>query len=803
MIGFVNLPPQQLPFTRKTKKWRKQHLDWADSKTFFNYSPVRKSVMHKKINYDLMNGILHMSDLELIINPDGLDAGFIPDNIQHYPIINSKLSVLRGEEHARLFDYRVVVTDPNGVSKVEQAKRDAMRQYLIQLIQSNVQSEEEMQQKVEEMQHYFAFEWQDHREVRANALLQHYTKELNMQTMFNAGFMDGCICGEEIYQCDIEGGEPVIRRLNPLKVRVFKSGYSNKIEDADIIIIEDYWSPGKVIDTYYDVLTPKDRKYIEEMPDNLGTASSDSMDNIDDRLGFVNGHMMGEEFANSIFSDTFTAEQVGSSLLPFDTNGNIRVLKMYWKSRRKIKKVKQYDLETGEPTYTFYPENYVLKEDMGEEEEIYYINEAWEGVKIGQDVYVNMRPRPIQYNRLSNPSRCHFGIVGSIYNLNDNKPFSFVDMMKPYSYLYDAVHDRLNKLIARSWGKLIQLDLAKKPDSWPMEQWLYYAKSMNLAVINSFNEGQSGAAAGRLAASLNNNTTGVIDAELGQSMQAYLNLLSYIMEEMSQVVGITRQREGQVANRETVGGIERATLQSSYITEWVFTFHDDVKKRALECFLETAKIALKGTSKKFEYLLSDGSLGIMDIDGDEYAECDYGLVVEDGQSMQKLNQNLDQLAQAALQNQAISFSSMMKLYTTASLAEKQRMIETEERKMQQMAQQQQQQQLQLQQQQMQQQAAQAEAQMQQTDTINTRDNETKLLIAQINANTQMATTEIKAATSMPEDNQAELEEEIRQFNEKLKLDRDKLRITENKYKRDAELKEKQIAVSKIKKQTNN
>jgi len=37
-----------------------------------------------------------------------------------------------------------------------------------------------------------------------------------------------------------------------------------------MIIIEDYWSPAKIIDTYYDVLTPKDRAYIEKMPDNLG-----------------------------------------------------------------------------------------------------------------------------------------------------------------------------------------------------------------------------------------------------------------------------------------------------------------------------------------------------------------------------------------------------------------------------------------------------------------------------------------------------------------------------------------------------
>lgn len=68
---------------------------------------------------------------------------------------------------------------------------------------------------------------------------------------------------------------------------------------------------------------------------------------------------------------------------------------------------------------------------------------------------------------------------------------------------------------------------------------------------------------------------------------------------MSEVVGITKQREGQISNRETVGGVERSTLQSSHITEWLFQIHDDVKRRALECFLETAKIAIKGKSLKF------------------------------------------------------------------------------------------------------------------------------------------------------------------------------------------------------------
>jgi hypothetical protein len=87
---------------------------------------------------------------------------------------------------------------------------------------------------------------------------------------------------------------------------------------------------------------------------------------------------------------------------------------------------------------------------MGEEATPLWINEAWEGTKIGKEIYVNMRPKIVQYNRLSNPSRCHFGIVGSVYNTNDGKPFSIVDMAKPYNYLYDVVHDRLNKNLATS-----------------------------------------------------------------------------------------------------------------------------------------------------------------------------------------------------------------------------------------------------------------------------------------------------------------------------------------------------------------
>ena len=768
-------------------------MDFGDNHSLLHYHLTRKSVFAMKINYDLLNGKIHMSDLKLLLNPYQLDASFIPDNVQHYPIINSRLEVLRGEESDRLFDFRVVVTNPNAISEIEEEKNTQANILLQQLMAENYQTQEEFNTAMEKLGYYLQYEYQDKREVRANFLLNHYMKELEVSQLFNQGFMDALTVGEEIYQCDIVGGEPYVEKLDPMKVRVIRSGYSNKIEDADMVIIEDYWSPGRVVDVYWDQLSKKDIETIENAPDNLGSTYSDNMDNIDPRYGFVPNYSLDLTAGDSIIAPSqLFDESFDTTLLPYDLNGNIRVLKVFWKSRRKIKKVKSYDPETGEEQFNFYPETYYCNPDKGEEEESFWINEAWEGVKIGPDIYVSMRPRPVQYNRLSNPSRCHFGIIGSIYNINGYEPFSMVDTMKPYAYLYDVIHDRLNKTLANNMGKIVRMDFAKVPKGWDVDKWMYYIKVNNIAVENSYNEGEVGRSTGVLAGAMNNASSGVIDASLGNEIQQYINLLEWISNKIGELPGITNQRLGQVSNRETVGGVERATLQSSHITKKWFFIHDSVKKRVLECLLETAKIALKGRKKKFEYILSDGSKQIIEIDGDEFAECDYGLLVDNSNGTQELNQKMDMLAQAALQNQTLDFSSIMKLYTTTSTAEKQRMIEANERRIREMQQQQQQQQLQLQQQEIEQRAQAEQQKMEMEYRMHQEDNETKLLVAQINS-----IAEEKRFAMIQEENGITKQQELEYKEKQLELDSKqfdaKLKLDTRKHEDDVRIKEKQLS----------
>ena len=788
-------PPQQLSFNKKGKAWRKKCIDFGDDHSLMHYHLARKSVFAMRINYDLVNGKIHMNDMKKLVNPYSLDASFIPDNIQHYPVINSKLEVLRGEESRRLFDFRVIITNPTAVSEIEEEKNSKVNEMLQQAVMDTSMSEEDFNKTMEKQSDYFTYEYQDKREIRGNLLLNHYIKELDITQLFNKGFTDAYTVGEEIYLCDIVGGEPYIEKLDPRKVRIIKSGSSSQIEDADMIVIEDYWNPGRIIDTYYDQLSKKDIAALENTTGNFNNAYTDSMDNLDPRYGFVPNvsldYTAGDTAIDplSLFDNTFD-----TSYLPYDSNGNVRVLRVYWKSRRMIKKVKSYNPETGEEEFNFYPETYYCDPDMGEEEQTFWVNEAWEGTKIGADIYVNMRPRPVQYNRLSNPSRCHFGIVGSIYNINGDEPYSLVDIMKPYAYLYDILHDRLNKVLAKNMGKIVKLDFAKVPKGWDVDKWLYYINVNGIAVEDSFKEGNAGVATGKLAGAMNNNSSGVVDASLGNEIQQYMGVLTWISEKIGDLAGISRQREGQISNRETVGGVERATLQSSMITERMFFIHDSVKKRVLECFLETAKIAIKGRKKKFDYILNDGSKKLMEIDGDEFSECDYGLVVDNSNGTMELNQKLDTLAQAALQNQLLDFSTIMKIYTMKSTAEKQRIVENNEKKRREEAQQQQQQQMQMQQQQLQQQAQIEQAKQELQYKMHQEELENNILVAEINSRAEADRLELMGgsdAMSMEQKLSLErekLSENARQFNENLALQK-------KKQADDVKIKEKQISAS--------
>ena len=740
-------PQQKLPSSKKDKKWRKSVIDFADASSMLYDNNVRMSLHHKKVNYDLFDGKLHISDMKQVLNPYGIDSeAFIPENIQYYSIVNSPINVLIGEEAKRRFEFKAIVSNYNAISEKENQKSEELNQSIMELIKNESLSDEDFKSKLKEQGDYFSYTWQDARERSANFILTHYIKELDMRIKWNQGIKDVAICGEELYDFDIVQGEPTFERLNPRKVFILRNGFSSKAEEADLIILYDYWSPGKIIDTYFDELKEED---IEELQKTNSISRVDAMDNIDERASMIYAPAVGDE-ANSIDQMVYFAGAMGRTFSNYyDGNGNVRVLRVRWKSLRKVQKLKFYNEKTGEEESAFVPEDYIPDKTKGEEVKPYWINEAWEGVKIGKDIYVNMRPRKIQYNRLSNPSQCHLGIIGQMYNTNHSKPVAIVDRMKPYAYLYTIVADRLNKAMMRSYGQILEVDFAKIPDGWNVETYLHFLKQDGIAATDSFKEGNKGAATGKLAGTINNTTGRVFNLDNSQSITFHLHLLEWIKNEMFEIAGISKQRQGQIGSSETVGGIERSVNASANITEEIFLIHDNVKKRCLECLLETSKIALKNNKKKFQNISDDYSIAMYEVGGAEFSEADYGIVIDNSNAINNLDQKLEQLAHAALQNQTLSFSTIMKIFTSSSIAENMKIIERDEkaiieRKQAEMEQQSKQQQaIQAMQLEMESKKEQLERdKMALQDKLNERDNNTKLQIAGIGQKEEDNTVEL-------------------------------------------------------------
>ena len=110
----------------------------------------------------------------------------------------------------------------------------------------------------------------------------------------------------------------------------------------------------------------------------------------------------------------------------YDARGNIRVVKVVWKSKKKIGCLYYINPMTGEQEETTVSEEY--KPAKGEIVQWKWINEYWEGYKIGQDMYKTIKPRRIQFRRMDNLSsfKCLASGYTRVRAWNDSLAFEYV-----------------------------------------------------------------------------------------------------------------------------------------------------------------------------------------------------------------------------------------------------------------------------------------------------------------------------------------------------------------------------------------
>jgi len=679
----------------------------------------------------LANDKLDQNDMKRMTNPFSINGLTIPAKVQNYPIILPKIDLLVGEEMGRRFDWRVIVTNSDAVTQKERDIKRIIDDTLVNIVTQGSIDEDDFNQRMKRIDRFKKYEYRDIRERRATQLLKYLYNKENLETKFSKNFLDLLIGSEELGCADIVAGEPVFRKLNPLQVHAISNGESPYLEDAEIIIEDGYYPPGKVIDMFHDELTEADTKRIL---DGDLTSTGGSRFSLGERERSI---IPTGEFETIFDPDTGFLEETlhndgeNGYRGAFDLDGNVRVMRVVWKGSIPIWKVTYQDPITGEMEEDIMPEGW--KRPKGVTAKKIWISNWYEGTMIGSgkdSIKLKYGSRPIQFRSMDNMSECKSGYVGTYMNINDSRAYSLMDRMKPYQYLYNIYMYRTEQAFAKSMGKVLQLPSHLIPDDWDLDQWLNYLYQMNIMVVDYFKEGDKGVAEGKISGSLAPNNY-VADLEMGNYIQQHLSMLEWIKKEVSEIAGVTEQRQGQIEQRELVGNVQRAVTQSAHITEKWFKAHEDYKRRALTLLLETAKFAYKNKKLKRQFIMDDMTNVLFDIPGDEIMEADYGLFINNSTNDTRLYEDLRMLSQALVQNDKITASNMIDIYSSDSIQSIKRKLETFEEETRQREYEMQKQQIQAQQQQIQQQAQLEQEKLALDERKNVRDNQTKLLIEEL------------------------------------------------------------------------
>lgn len=704
MQGYISFPRQKLPDSQKTDNWFKKNIDFAEHLLTSDIN-LRSNFKNKKSNYNLRANIINVKDFEKYINPDNLDLESLPASFQHIGIENSKINLLLGEYAKRKKEFKAYISnnDHEGIGRKEQQLMEQIKAELTGMIKSTSINEEEIQKRLLQLQKYQTYEFQDVAEMTANKILKKEYKEGDFDFTFLRTFEDLLVGGEEIMYCGVLGGNPVMRRVNPMNVYTM-GGNSMYIEDADIIVEYGYKSVGQVIDDYWDVLSEDDVDFLERGKTDASMGGGGIGLNRDISVY----DYYGEQGALSIFHPNEMGTRTFSGA--FDTYGNVRVLKVCWRSRRKIGELTYFDDE-GQEQKDYVPDDYKPNKDLGETVKWVWVNEWMEGTKIADHIYAVMRPVPYASKSLVNKSKGTPPYVGSVNSTNDYKVQSLMDIMKPLAYSYDIAYYKRELAIATYKGSFTALNSSLVPSGWDPKEWMRYVTINKFAWLDPTNEILKGPSQGKSAGAFNTLTAQQIQVGDPNEIGMYTNLMLDVESTLGKIAGVTGAREGQIESREAVNNVEREVAQTSHITEKWFAIDSNFRKRVLTKFLECCKYAYKINPKKGQFLLDDMGQEMV-TKFDEFVSSEYDIHVSNSTNDTQLYNDLRALGQAAIQNGQATIGDLVAISQSESVQEIARKLEDSARKIKEDNDAMQQKELEQQQQASQMQAQQADAQRQ-------------------------------------------------------------------------------------------
>lgn len=734
--AFLNIFPDQFK-TEKEKQednWQKNSMDYFANQAYAQY--VRNKQTFVK-NYDLLKGILRHEDFyqepETKSFTQMLEKDLnLPAYVKHYSIITTPINELVGEISKRPDSIRVKAFDDDSRSEELEYKTQILQDYVLQNARRKI--EENLRMKGEEVDEEtivkMTFDevkddlenYTSVAEAWANHVLTCNKVDFNIKEKSEDAFRDMLASAREFYHIYEDNSKvgfniEVVNPKNQWKLsspdKKYVSDPSGRAQGAYAAGTVQVMELSEIIESIQD-LTKDEIDHLRKglnnfglinaSPSNLGRDVTPGIDSIKydtyDPLIEQSRRMIESEVAGDNFDSLGDFLGVTNSVSAFGYR--YVVVRAYWISKKKIGKVVYID-DMGNEQSLLVDENY--KEGTIPTEislEWGWINQWYQGVKIGPDIY-HVKP----FKLLD-----YCPIIGITYEVKNTEAKSMVDMMKPFQVIYNICMNQLYRLLEKEIGNVASVNLRRVPrvkdgdgqddiDIWEME-----ARERGIMFDDDSPENTK-------APVTNTSVAKNVDLTRTNEIQSRYNLAVQMKNECWELVGMSKQRLGSVTASESATGTNAAITQSYSQTEPLFVAHEYVLLQLYQAIIDASQhIEGNKPESTISYITDQGEAAFIQVNGTDIKFRDLKVFPTNRPEDKKLFEEVRSLAQPLLQNGG-SFHEVIELYSTDSIRQMKKVFKTLKDRQEEM----QNQQLQNEQQQTEQQGQIAKAQLEQAKQL--------------------------------------------------------------------------------------
>lgn len=690
--AYLNIFPDQFK-TEKEKQdesWIKNTMDYFANKAYAEYMKNRDTFVK---NYDLMKGILRMEDFfqepEVKSFTDILQADVnLPSYVKHYSIISAPINNLVGEITKRPDTYRVKAFDDDSQAEELQFKTEVLQKFVIAkarqkiIEQAAISGQELDEEELEQMSIDSVKDQLDSytsvAEKWANRILTSAKADFNLKEKSEDAFRDLMVSAREFYHIyednsklgfNIEVANPKNTWFLTTPDRKWISDPTGRNQGAYAAGTVQVMELSEIIELLPDLTKEEidhlrsslqDYGLINVRESNLGNPNADTgIDSVQydtfDPLVLQTRMMIESEMKDN---NDGLKDFLGLTSNVSSFGYKYVVVRAYWISKRKIGKLTYTD-ELGNEQTILVDEKYKsgtiptqISLEWG------WINQWYQGVKVGPDIYHVKPLRILNY--------CP--IIGTLYEVKNTEAKSLVDLMKPFQTLYNICMNQLYRLLEKEIGNVASINIRRVPrlkdgdDQDALDIWEMEARERGVIFDDDSPENTK-------APVSNTSIAKNIDLTRTSEIQSRYNLAVQLKNECWELIGISRQRLGSIQASETATATNTAVSQSYAQTEPLFVAHEYVLGQLYQAVIDAAQYLESSKEvSTLSYITSEGESAFIQVNGNDLKLRDLKVFPTNRPEDTQMFNELRQLSQAVIQNGGTLYD-IIELYSTKSMRE--------------------------------------------------------------------------------------------------------------------------------------